>query len=70
MSDEAAPQLTAADEDDLTCEHYNVPYDEDEARKLGSREVRSRWPRFHGKCSCGYEGIAYASYGHYLRGGW
>lgn len=35
-------------------------------------EVRKRWPRLFGVCprGCGYNGIAYASYEHYLSGDW
>jgi len=37
-----------------------------------SEEVRRRWPRMHGVCpkGCGYVGIAYASYEHYIMGDW
>ncbi len=35
-------------------------------------EVRKRWPRLHGVCplGCGFDGIAYASYSHYIYGDW
>lgn len=35
-------------------------------------EIRKRWPRLDGVCpkGCGYVGIAYASYAHYLYGDW
>lgn len=35
-------------------------------------EVRRRWPRHSGNCpkGCGYHGIAYASYDHYIMGDW
>ena len=35
-------------------------------------EVRRRWPRLQGNCpkGCGFHGIAYASYEHYLTGDW
>lgn len=33
--------------------------------------VRSMWPRFEGVCeSCGYRGISYASFEHYVAGDW
>lgn len=37
-----------------------------------SSEVRKRWPRLFGRCpkGCGYEGIYYASYAHYIAGDW
>lgn len=35
-------------------------------------EIRKRWPRLMGLCpkGCGYNGIAYASYAHYIYGDW
>lgn len=35
-------------------------------------ELREKWPRLSGKCpkGCGFEGIAYASYEHYVLGDW
>lgn len=35
-------------------------------------EIRKRWPRHSGLCpkGCGYYGIAYASYAHYIYGDW
>jgi hypothetical protein len=34
-------------------------------------EIRKRWPRHSGLChKCGYNGIAYASYSHYIYGDW
>lgn len=37
-----------------------------------SGEVRKRWPRLSGPCpkGCGFNGIAYASYEHYIMGDW
>lgn len=34
--------------------------------------IRKKWPRLMGKCplGCGYVGIAYASYEHYIMGDW
>ncbi len=48
------------------CEHNSVSFDEEAAKGMQPIEVARRWPRFFGKCSCGYEGIAYASYMHYI----
>lgn len=38
----------------------------------GAKEVRKRWPRLQGTCpkGCGFVGIGYASYAHYLMGDW
>ena len=56
------------------CSH-GILFDEVSARGLSSSEIRERWPR--GSFSeqtpcvdCGYIGIAYASYKHYLAGDW
>jgi hypothetical protein len=37
-----------------------------------STEIRKRWPRLCGLCpkGCGYNGIYYASFAHYLYGDW
>ena len=34
--------------------------------------IRKRWPRLNGVCpkGCGFHGIAYASYEHYIAGDW
>lgn len=38
----------------------------------GANEVRKRWPRLIGTCpkGCGFHGIAYASFEHYVAGDW
>jgi hypothetical protein len=53
------------------CEH-GITFDEVAARGLDAYEVRKRWPRLSGVCmlGCGYKGIYYASYMHYLSGDW
>lgn len=35
-------------------------------------QIRKLWPRLNGTCpkGCGYHGIAYASYAHYIYGDW
>jgi hypothetical protein len=35
-------------------------------------KIKKLWPRLSGKCpkGCGYNGIAYASYEHYIYGDW
>ncbi len=41
-------------------------------RKLTSSEIRINYPRLFGLCplGCGYNGIAYASFAHYIYGDW
>lgn len=53
------------------CTH-GVTFDLEAAKGLDAHEVRRRWPRGFGECplGCGYSGIAYASYMHYLYGDW
>ena len=57
--------------EEAECDH-GVAFDEDAARGLRPREVRQRWPRGHGVCpkGCGYVGIAYKSWAHYIAGDW
>jgi hypothetical protein len=51
---------------------HGLSFDANAARDLGTREVRSRWPRLFGLCpmGCGFDGIAYASGEHYVAGDW
>ena len=65
------PEMT-----DDACDH-GVTYDESAPSELGigmpsAAEVRRRWPRMHGACpkGCGFNGIAYASFKHYIAGDW
>lgn len=53
------------------CDH-GVSYDSEAAKGLDVAEVRKRWPRGWGPCpkGCGYNGIAYASFEHYICGDW
>jgi hypothetical protein len=56
------------------CDH-GVVFDEEEYKKVGNMsdtEVRKRWPRLMGACpkGCGFNGIGYASYLHYIAGDW
>lgn len=54
----------------LICAH-GITFDAERARGMESHEVQSRWPRFDGTCKhCGYAGIYYASYEHYVYGDW
>lgn len=58
------------------CDH-GVTFDEEAfmqrvlQKPLSPYEVRKRWPRFAGTCQlCGFSGIYYASYMHYIAGDW
>lgn len=56
------------------CDH-GVVFGEEEYKKhpnMTSAEVKKRWPRGWGLCpkGCGYEGIACASFLHYIAGDW
>lgn len=53
------------------CDH-NPAFDEEAALKIADPwEVRRRWPRFSGECTkCGFNGVAYASFVHYIAGDW
>jgi hypothetical protein len=56
------------------CDH-GVVFDYQEYQKtpnMSAAEVQTKWPRGWGKCpkGCGFEGIAYASYEHYIAGDW
>lgn len=53
------------------CDH-GVTFDEVAARDLDAHEVRRRWPRLFGPCpkGCGFSGIGYASWAHYVSGDW
>lgn len=52
------------------CDH-GVVFDPVEASGLTTAEIRDRWPRGWG-CSkgCGYKGISYASFEHFICGDW
>lgn len=54
-----------------SCGH-GVTFDEEAAKGLPTEEVRKRWPRLFGQCpkDCGFSGIAYASWAHYICGDW
>jgi hypothetical protein len=57
-----------------SCDHgtSEIPFDEAAASTMDSYDVRERWPRRDGPCpkDCGWNGIAYASYAHYIAGDW
>lgn len=52
------------------CDH-GVVFDPAEASGLTTEEIRKRWPRGWGCAKgCGYQGISYASFEHYISGDW
>lgn len=58
------------------CDH-GVTFDEVAFNASGNKPwgasyIRKNYPRLHGKCpkGCGYNGIAYASFLHYIAGDW
>lgn len=53
------------------CDH-GVTFDYETAKNLDANQVRKRWPRLMGPCpkGCGFDGIGYASYAHYICGDW
>jgi hypothetical protein len=52
------------------CQH-GMSFDEDDAKTLSAEEIKKKYPRFHGFCStCGFNGIAYVSWAHYILGDW
>lgn len=57
----------------LECDH-GIRFDKDMAEgfRMTSAEIKNRWPRLEGECTkgCGYRGIAYASFAHYVYGDW
>ena len=64
-------------DDGLTLKQRNcthgMTFDADtwRAADMTVTEVRDRWPRFFGECKkCGFSGIAYVSYEHYVAGDW
>jgi len=53
------------------CSH-SIQFDYEKAKHMSSEEVRKNYPRQAGLCplGCGYNGVSYASYEHYLAGDW
>ena len=53
------------------CDH-GVSFDSDKSQNLSVAELRKAYPRLMGLCpkGCGYNGIAYASFKHYIMGDW
>ena len=56
-----------------TCDHGLV-FDEELCKREspGAHHVRKQFPRLDGVCpkGCGFHGIAYASFAHFLWGDW
>jgi len=56
-----------------TCKHEkHMPYfNEEDAKKLSTEEIREKYPRYRGMCiDCKAQVILYASFAHYLYGDW
>jgi hypothetical protein len=53
------------------CDH-GVVFDSETAKRMSVHAVRKVYPCLFGKCpkGCGFDGIAYASWEHYLSGDW
>lgn len=53
------------------CQH-GVKFDAESVKGLSSDEIRVMFPRLNGECplGCGYIGIAYESFLHYISGDW
>lgn len=53
------------------CTH-GMEFDQETAKHLSARVIRERYPRLNGPCplGCGFEGIAYKSFLHYMAGDW
>lgn len=51
---------------------HGLSFDEGATARLSAAEVAKRWPRLDGPCplGCGYCGLAYASFTHYVAGDW
>lgn len=67
--------VTAIEDEQRICSH-GIEFDLEAAKGLSSDEVKKRWPRGwfteekpcpHG---CGFVGITYATYEHYIAGDW
>lgn len=55
------------------CDH-GIKFDKEDCVRnhLTAKEVREKYPRLNGACpkNCGFSGIGYASFAHYLWGDW
>jgi hypothetical protein len=65
-------KTTTYDMSPETCDH-GMSFSDEVYQKgsYTSSDVKRRWPRHNGLCKlCGYEGIAYKSFLHYVAGDW
>jgi len=53
------------------CTH-GITFDEVQGLRMSPINVRRLWPRLFGPCplGCGYSGIYYASWAHFIAGDW
>lgn len=53
------------------CDH-GIIFDEEKSKTMDEYGVRKNYPRLFGVCpkGCGFNGIGYASYSHYIAGDW
>lgn len=71
VDDEVGKRLQLAKEERIkTCTKHHASFDAEAAKGLTSAEVRRRWPRWSGTCECGFYGVHYASWEHYIAGDW
>ena len=74
MSGNSESEETEEEKKQRECTAHIPVFDLEEYNKtpnMSSFEVKEKWPRFFGKCAeCGYYGIAYASFEHYIAGDW
>ena len=67
---EVSQELKEAPTNTNPCNH-GCTFDKDQCKGLSAKQVRQKYPRFEGKCeTCGYDGIYYDSYAHYIYGDW
>lgn len=63
--------MSSLKEDQEECTACLPVFDEELSKEMDSSAVRKTYPRWHGTCAlCGFKGIRYASYMHYLCGDW
>lgn len=60
-----------AKERQAECDH-GIEFDADAAKDMTVAEIRKRYPRLFGPCpkGCGFDGIGYKSWEHYVMGDW
>jgi len=62
--------MNNSDKDDI-CTH-GIEFNWGLAQHMSSWQVRQKYPRLSGPCpkGCGFSGVSYASYLHYIAGDW